>query len=253
VQLSDKLESIACRIRTSTSPEERRPPRSAPSPPTAATICAASSLANPSSDRRASRLSTRPDLPRPTHSLVTMRARRPTAAAAAVAALALALAPQDAGAVLLDFEGIGNNNLVGTFYAGGGGGPSKNYGITFGTSAIGAVDADAGGFYDVANEPSPNTTVYMSEGESQAFLSVPGGFTGLSFQYASRYTLTASVYDGPGLTGSVLGTTSLPATGICDPTLCGDPAGDFGILYRGVLRRSAVGGLLDRNRWTDPH
>jgi hypothetical protein len=134
-----------------------------------------------------------------------------------------------AGAVKLDFEGVGNDNLVGNFYNGGGGGPSKNYGITFGTSARGAVDDEAGGNFGLANEPSPNTTLVLGRNESQAFLTVLGGFTRLSFQYATVNTMTATVYDGPDRTGVVLGNLTLLPTGIC--TDCGDPTGNFGIWF----------------------
>jgi hypothetical protein len=66
-------------------------------------------------------------------------------AIAAAAVASLALAPHIVGAVLLDFEGTPSNNQVGSFYGGGAGEPSKDYGITFGSSGIGAVNSDAGG------------------------------------------------------------------------------------------------------------
>jgi hypothetical protein len=117
------------------------------------------------------------------------------------------------------------------FYAGGAGGPSKDYGITFGTSAKGAVDADVAiGGYNFAYEPSPDTVLLLQGDESQAFLTVPGGFTGLSLQYACSNAFTATLYDGPDLSGNALGTTSFPATSTCGGG-CGDPEGAYGIWF----------------------
>jgi hypothetical protein len=174
-----------------------------------------------------------------------MQVRRPAphpaaaAARVAVAAVAAFLAPTAAvGAVLLDFEGIPDDQLVGSYYAGGGGGPSKNYGITFGTSAKGAIDTDAGGSFPIAKEPSPDTVSFMAFPDPQAFLTVAGGFIGLSFQYACQFDMSATVYDGPDRTGTALGTTSLPATGGCGD--CGDPNGVLGIWFNVTVAFSGV-------------
>jgi hypothetical protein len=189
------------------------------------------------------------------------------AAAAAVVALASMAAAQHhaavgAGAVLLDFEGIVNNRSAGHFYAGGGGGPSQNYGISFGASAIGAVDLDApGGSFNVAREPSPDTALFLFGAESQAYMTVPRGFTALSFQYASDRTFSvtpkATVYDGPDQTGTVLGATGLPVTGVCDVRACGDPNGQFGVWvnvtvpFSGVARSVGFSiSTTDSSLWT---
>jgi hypothetical protein len=209
-----------------------------------------------SRDSSSHRVSPRPIRPSPLARLrvTTMRVRHSAAAAAstggnllaarvAVAALAssLALAPIVAvGAVLLDFEGVVDRDKVGTFYSGGGGGPSKNYGITFGASALGVVDSDAGrGTGNFANEPSPNTTLLVEVDETQvSVFTAPGGFTGLSFQYSSNNPLTATAYDGPDRTGTALGATSLPQTGSCDD--CGDPGGFYGVWFNVTLAFSGV-------------
>jgi hypothetical protein len=193
-------------------------------------------------------------------SLVTMqdhrRAANPTPAAGGPAAariavgagagaaallISLVLAPHAVGAVLLDFEGVENAKQVYNFYAGGGGGPTKNYGITFGTAAAGAVDADANPMgYNIANEPSPNTTVFWEGDESQAFFTVPGGFLELSFQYASLFDVTATVYDGPDQSGRAIATTSLPPPGSCDQSVCGDPMGTFGVWSNATVAFAGV-------------
>jgi hypothetical protein len=173
--------------------------------------------------------------------LATMPVHQSTATAVAVATFiavaALALGPRAAGAVLLDFEGVSNGNRVGNFYAGGNG---VDYGITFGRSVFGIVDEDAGGSFKIANEPSPESGVLVVGNESEAFVTVPAGFRALSFQYASQDAVTATVYDGPNVTGTVLGTTILPPPGACNDTACGDPRGGFGIWTNVTVAFSGV-------------
>jgi hypothetical protein len=123
--------------------------------------------------------------------------------------------------VLLDFEGVGNLFPIGSFY-----GPT----VLFGSGAKGAIDGDApGGSFSIANLPSPSTGLFFTGNETQSFLTVPGGFTSLSFQYTSfDRDVIVIVYAGPNRTGTILGVSLLPAVGAC-PTDCGDPTGAFGI------------------------
>jgi hypothetical protein len=131
-----------------------------------------------------------------------------------------------AAAVVLDFEGIGSLNQVGSYYDGVGG---PDYGVVFGSSALGVVDRDAGGTASIANEPSPSTVLAFLD-NANAYMTVSAGFTGLSFMYASDADADVTVYDGPGGTGNVLVTAAVPRTGICqfDFPDCGDPDGVFG-------------------------
>jgi hypothetical protein len=82
-------------------------------------------------------------------------------AALFVLLFAAALGPNAAvDAVLLNFEGAGNNKQVGSFY--GPGGIGSDYGIFFGTTVKGAIDTDVtGGTFTIANVPSPSTALYM--------------------------------------------------------------------------------------------
>jgi hypothetical protein len=145
---------------------------------------------------------------------------------------AAALGPNAAvDAVLLNFEG---NQQVGSFYGGQAGGIGPDYGIFFGTTAKGAIDTDVtGGTYTIANVPSPSTALYMLGPASQAFVTVSGGFTALSFQYASAEDadVTVTVHAGPNLTGAVLATSILPGVGLCRVSLppCGGPFDYFGV------------------------
>jgi hypothetical protein len=131
--------------------------------------------------------------------------------------------------VVLDFEGVRDDSFVGSFYNGVDG---PNYGIVFGRTCNGLVDEDARGNANIANEPSPSTVLWFFGGEEDAYMTVHGGFTELSFQYASRYDATITVYDGLDGSGNVLASVLIPKTGICGQDgipACGDPTGEYGI------------------------
>ena len=83
-------------------------------------------------------------------------------------------------ALVLDFEGVVNTKLVGSFYDGVGG---PNYGVVFGPAATAVVDLDLG--LDLATVPSGATAALLSAAAS-AHVTVASGFTGcLSLQVAS--------------------------------------------------------------------
>jgi hypothetical protein len=131
--------------------------------------------------------------------------------------------------IVMNFEGVEDNTQVGSYYNGVGG---PAYGVVFGASAIGLIDSDAGGIEgSIANEPSPSTVLYF-QNVLDSVMSVPSGFTQLSFQYASGSDVTLTVFDGPGGAGTVLTSVTVPKIGICGrdgvPD-CGDPTGDVGI------------------------
>jgi hypothetical protein len=163
------------------------------------------------------------------HLLLKSKPSRPSSAAAAAAAHR----DLSTTSITLDFEGVGNFNQVLGYYSGMDGGP--NYGVVFGASSIALVDADAGGNGGFANEPSPNTTLTFID-DVDTTMSVPAGFTGLSFQYTSASDATISVFAGPNGTGAVLASALVPRTGICeedgfpgDFPFCGDPTGFLGV------------------------
>jgi hypothetical protein len=64
-------------------------------------------------------------------------------------------------------------------------------------------------------------------------VTVSGGFTALSFQYASAEDadVTVTVHAGPNLTGAVLASSILPGVGLCRVSLppCGGPLDYFGV------------------------
>jgi hypothetical protein len=142
-----------------------------------------------------------------------------------VAASAPAVAA--ATAVLLDFEGVGDRNGVGDYYGGGGGGPAQDHGVVFGASAVARVGISGGGTAIFHNAPSPSTAALFYNNASQAYVTVPGGFTALAFQYTSVATAYLTVYGGPNRTGPILGTLVLPA--VCPNVVCGDPPDALGL------------------------
>jgi hypothetical protein len=141
-------------------------------------------------------------------------------AIATVSSAACFLAVGKAEAVILDFEGVGDNNQVLNFYNGGAGG---NLGISFDNNARASVDKDAGGTGRFANEPSPSTV--LDAAGTGTKMNVAGGFVDtLSFFYTAgttNQTGSVKIYDGLDGTGNVLAFLDLPLT----PTGSGDPTG----------------------------
>lgn len=155
-----------------------------------------------------------------------------------------------AAVVTLNFEGIANNAPVGNFYNGGAGG---NYGVAFGSTAIGIVDSDAGGTAPIANEPSPNTILVFTtlSGVNNPYINIAAGFdTGLSFFYSSNQAATVKVYDGLNGTGVLLGTIPLIRQ-FNDNGCSGDPTGTFcnwsqaGLSFTGTAKSLYFGDTLN--------
>jgi hypothetical protein len=109
--------------------------------------------------------------------------------------------------VLLNFEGVGDYFSVDDYYGSYDGGPM--YGIVF----DGAYCIEHGGITTfTANEPSPPTVAAFNLAYGGHYFTTPNGFTGLSFQYASKESATVTVYDGPDKAGNVLASATLPVT-----------------------------------------
>ena len=161
-------------------------------------------------------------------------------ALAAMVAASLA-APASAAVVVLDFEGVGNLNPVGNFYA-----PD----FTFSPSTLAVVDSDAGGTGNIANEPSPSTVMFFLDG-SNAILNATNGFTnGFSFYYSSSTAASVTVYSGANATGDVLGVLNLSAQ-FAD-NCSGDPTGGFcnwsaiGVSFAGTAYSIDFGGTANQ-------
>ncbi|GEM_PF-401181 len=111
--------------------------------------------------------------------------------------------------VVLDFEGIGNLDEITQFYNGGAssaGFSGKNYGISFGKSALALVDAQHGGTGNFNTRPMPNTVMFFLNG-STAVINVHQGFTGqFAFDYTSSVLGTVAFYTEPDGGGTLIST-----------------------------------------------
>lgn len=121
----------------------------------------------------------------------------------------------------LTFEGLGNGQGIGGYYAGGAGG---DFGISFSANARSAIDSDAGGSGNFANEPSGSTAAYWSNGASSISIDVANGFTSFSGYYTTiSFTGSWAIYSGAGATGSIVASGTFNALG----SSSGDPNGEF--------------------------
>ncbi|MGQ5701399.1 PEPxxWA-CTERM sorting domain-containing protein [Sandaracinobacteroides sp. A072] len=166
-------------------------------------------------------------------------------ALAAAVATAIA-APASASVVVLDFEGVGNYNPVGNYYA-------PDY--IFSDTTLALVDADDGGDGNFANEPSSNTIMFFLD-SNDSILDVTNGFTtGFSFFYSSSTAASVTVYDGAGGTGNVLATLQLDAQGF--DNCSGDPTGAFcnwtavGVNFAGTAYSIDFGGTANQTGFDD--
>lgn len=160
-----------------------------------------------------------------------------------IISLAFSACLLSAAPIVLDFEGLQNQEEVNLYYNGGtgslGSGPGVNHGISF-NNGLALIDEDAGGSGNFANEPSPDTIIFWVSG-ADFTMNVAAGFdTGFSLYYAAfDNSASVEVYDGLDGTGTLLASTPLPQVAFTDP---GDPTGDAstwtptGITFSGTAR-----------------
>ena len=148
--------------------------------------------------------------------------------------------------IVLTFEGVGDLNPVGEFYAGDGG---PDYGISFSPDTLALVDSDEGGNGNFANEPSASTVMFFLEAD-EAILNVAAGFTtGFSFFYSAAEAGTVRVYEGLNATGGLLANLDLAAQ--FEDRCVGDPTGAYcnwtaiGVAFGGTARSIDFGGAAN--------
>ena len=152
--------------------------------------------------------------------------------------------PACAAVTVLTFEGIGNQQPVGNFYA-------PDY--TFSPATLAIVDSDAGGNGNFGNEPSPNTVLYFLSANSAILNAVNGFDTGFSFFYTSSTAAPVSVYSGLDGTGTLLGTINLTAQ--YNDNCTGDPNGTFcnftnaGVSFSGIAHSIDFGGTANQTAY----
>lgn len=164
-----------------------------------------------------------------------------TALAVSASTAALAIASPAQAVTVLTFEGVGNFNPVGSYYA-------PNY--VFSGATIALVDADAGGSGNFANEPSADTIMFFTDADN-AILNVTNGFTtGFSFFYSSSTAAMVNVYSGLNGTGTLLGSISLGAQFYNGCS--GDPTGGYcnwsnaGVAFAGTAYSIDFAGTADQ-------
>jgi len=160
--------------------------------------------------------------------------------------------PAQAEAVVLDFEGLLDLELVEDFYNGGfgseGSAYAQNLGVHFSGNVITLKDSDAGGALgDFGGEPSPDNIIFFREGD-RATVNVADGFeSGFSLFYSAAVAAGSplsnrgevKLFDGLDGTGSLLGQFDLPSTSSFGG---GDPKGEFspfvpsGVTFDGLAR-----------------
>lgn len=158
---------------------------------------------------------------------------------------------------VLDFEGVGDGAIIDNFYNGGTdsqGNSGTNFGVHFGSNALAAIDRDAGGNGNFANEPTPNTAMFFETGN--AILNYAPGFaTGFSFFYSSADTASVNVYDSLDATGILLASLNLLPQHTNNCT--GDPTGVFcnwtpvGVAFSGIAKSIDFGGTVNRAGFDD--
>jgi hypothetical protein len=170
----------------------------------------------------------------------------------AAAALLVAAGSASAGVVVLDFEGLQEQEAVNGFYNGGTGSLGSsgiNYGIEFSPTSLALIDADAGGSGNFGGEPSPSTILFFLSGGA-ATMNVAAGFdTGFAFYYSAvSQPGFINVWSGLNATGVLLATLPLPVT----PSDGGDPTGSFspfvpiGVAFAGTAMSVDFGGTANQ-------
>jgi hypothetical protein len=160
-------------------------------------------------------------------------------------------------ALVLDFEGLGDQDQILDFYNGGTssmGYSGTDYGVSFSNNALSIIDSDAGGSGNFGNEPSPDTILFFLDGDA-AIMSLAAGFdTGFSFFYSAiNNPGSVNVWSGLDGTGDLLATLNLDVT----PSDGGDPTGSFspfvatGVAFEGIAYSVSFGGVINQIGFDD--
>jgi hypothetical protein len=174
------------------------------------------------------------------------------------ALLALAASASSAAVIVLDFEGLQNLEAIDNFYNGGTGSlgsSGTNYGVEFSPATLAVIDQDAGGTGNIANEPSPDTTMFFLDA-NDAILNYAAGFaTGFSFFYSSATAAVVTVYDDLNATGNVIGQINLVPQ--FNDNCTGDPNGSFcnwtpiGVAFPGIAKSIDFAGTANQTTFDD--
>lgn len=158
----------------------------------------------------------------------------------------------NADVIVLDFEGLDDQEAINDFYNGGtseNGNSGVNYGVSFSPNTLSIIDADAGGTGNFGGEPSPDTVMFFLTGES-AIMNVAAGFeVGFSFFYSAVNNAgSVDVFSGIDGSGELLASLDIPIT----PSDGGDPSGNFspffdiGVAFDGVAQSVSFAGVQNQ-------
>src|SRR5258705_6391221 len=101
-----------------------------------------------------------------------------------------------ADAIVLTFEGVGDNAPIGNFYNGGAG---TNYGVSFGADSLAVIQLAHGGSGNFTNNPSGDTVAFFLSGPGDVMNVAAGFSTGVSFFYPDQVGVSGSLYFYSGL------------------------------------------------------
>lgn len=174
---------------------------------------------------------------------------------------ALAVSSASANVVVLNFQGLGDQEEVLNYYNGGhggsGSGPGPNYGITFGSDSLAIISTQAGGGGTFAGNPGGNTALFFLSGSGDV-MNVAGGFTtGFSFYYSAiNDPGTVKVWSGLNDTGTLLATLNLPVTASqAGSATCGGnqfcPFVAFGVTFSGTAMSVDFSGTANQIAFGD--
>lgn len=122
----------------------------------------------------------------------------------------------------IDFESFEDLQTVGTVT----GSPA----VTFTGGWTAAIDSDAGGSASSANEPSPETTVFIPIGESIGVINFDEGVQYVEVFYTASgasLPIVLTAYSGLDGSGEVVDTAQGNTVGVGNENECGDPTGQF--------------------------
>lgn len=130
--------------------------------------------------------------------------------------------PEGGQCNLVDFEGVGHNQPVGTVT----GIPE----VGFAPSWLGCIDLDAGGNCDIANEPSPDTIAYFTGAPGPINFDTSVGYVELYYSiWQAGLPFDVVLWDGANGTGNAVASATGNTVGYSpDGAQCsGDPNGLF--------------------------
>jgi hypothetical protein len=143
----------------------------------------------------------------------------------------LAVPSARAGTIVLNFEGLQDQEPVLNYYNGGfggnGSGPGPSFGITFGPDSLAIISGAAGGTGNFSGAPTMPTVLFFLSGPGDV-MDVPAGFTtGFSFFYSAiNEPGVVTVWSGLNATGTMLASLDLSVTP-SEPGTPGCPYGQY--------------------------